>query len=403
MRATYSGHPSFTLAHILIDWVVLMFKLALHRSLVVLVVLLAGTPAHAAPGITPTSILVGQSAPLSGPSANLGTEMRDGALAWFDHINSQGGVNGRKIVLKTLDDASDAQQAAKNTAQLIDSDGVFALFGYVGIGPAKAALPMVERDDVPFFAPLTGGEFLHTRFHPNVFNIRAGNAQEMEKIVENLEGMGSKKIAVLHNNDAAGKAALGEFERALKKRNLAVMGTATLERNSTDVAAAVVKMRAMAPHAVLMITSYPASAAFIRAMRKDALSLPFFWNMSFVGSQALVAALGKEAPGVMISQVMPSPWSARLALVKEYKQLYLSKPGRQQGFSSLEGFIAAKAFVEGLQRGGANVNRAAFRKGLESMRSVDLGGFVLKFSPVNHEASDYVELTVVRRDGTFVY
>lgn len=100
---------------------------------------------------------------------------------------------------------------------------------------------------------------------------------------------------------------------------------------------------------------------------------------------------------------MPSPWNARLALVKEYKQLYLSKPGRQQGFSSLEGFIAAKAFVEGLERGGAYVNRAAFRKGLESMRSVDLGGFVLKFSPTDHEASDYVELTVVRRDGSFVY
>ncbi|MDQ2821154.1 MAG: ABC transporter substrate-binding protein [Pseudomonadota bacterium] len=384
-----------------------MSKLALPRFLAIFMVLSIGAtavmPAHAAPGVTPDGILVGQSAPLSGPSANLGMEMRDGALAWFDHVNSQGGVNGRKIVLKTLDDGADAERAASNTAQLIDSDGVFALFGYVGIGPSKAALPLVEKSDVPFFAPLTGGEFLHTRFHANVFNIRAGNSLEMEKIVENLQGMGSKKIAVLHNNDVAGRAALGEFERALQKRKLTVMGTATVERNSTDVAAAVVKMRAMAPHAVLMITSYPASAAFIRAMRKDALSLPFFWNMSFVGSQALVAALGKEAPGVMISQVMPSPWNARMALVKEYKQLYLSKPGRQQGFSSLEGFIAAKAFVKGLERGSTNVNRATFRKGLESMSSVDLGGFFLKFSPTNHEASDYVELTVVRRDGTFVY
>lgn len=365
--------------------------------------LFANLAAAAAPGVTPTTILLGQSAPLSGPSANLGTEMRDGALAYFDYVNGQGGVNGRKIVLKTLDDASDAERAGKNTTQLIGAEGVFALFGYVGIGPSKAALPMAEKDDVPFFAPLTGGEFLHTRFHPNVFNIRAGNALEMEKIVENLEGMGCKKIAVLHNNDAAGKAALGEFERALKKRNLTVMGTATIERNSTDVAAAVAKLRAMEANAVFMITSYPASAAFIRGMRKDAYSIPFFWNMSFVGSQALVAALGRDAPGVMISQVMPSPWNARMALVKEYRQLYLSKPGRQQGFSSLEGFIAAKAFVKGLERAGADVNRAAFRKGLESMRSMDLGGFVLKFSPTNHEASDYVELTVVRRDGSFVY
>ena len=216
-----------------------MSKHTLHWLLAILMALLASLPVHAAPGVTPTSILVGQSAPLTGPSANLGTEMRDGALAWFDHVNRQGGVNGRKIILTTLDDGADAARAANNTRQLIGGEGVFALFGYVGIGPSKAALSLAEKDDVPFFAPLTGGEFLHTRFHPNVFNIRAGYALEMDKIVENLDGMGCKKIAVLHNNDSAGKAALGEFEQALKKRNLAVMGAAAIARNSTDVTAAV--------------------------------------------------------------------------------------------------------------------------------------------------------------------
>jgi branched-chain amino acid transport system substrate-binding protein len=369
-----------------------------------LAALAASMPARAAaPGVTPTTITIGQSAALSGPSGKLGAEMRDGALAYFEHVNSKGGVNGRKIILKTLDDGYEPDRAAANTKQLIEKENVFALFGYVGTPTSNAAMPLVVKENLPFFAPLTGAQSLRSPFQPNVFNIRAGYVPEMEKIVENLEGMGVKKIAVFYQDDAYGKAGLDAVERALKKHNLTVMGTVTIERNSVNVAAAVTKMRAMNPPAVIIVTPYAASAAFIQAMRKDAVALPYFWNISFVGSQSLAEALGKGAPGVMISQVMPSPWNDKLPLIKEYKRLYAAKPGHQQGFVSLEGFIAAKAFVEGLENAGGNPTRDGFRRGIESMGSFDTGGFVLKFSPSNHNASDYVELTVIRNDGTFMY
>jgi ABC-type branched-subunit amino acid transport system substrate-binding protein len=365
--------------------------------------LAAVAPATAAPGVTPTTITLGQSAAMSGPSKQLGTEMRDGALAYFDHINSKGGVNGRKIILTSLDDGYEPDRAAANTKQLIETDKVFALFGYVGTATSNASLPQVVRENLPFFAPLTGAQSLRVPFQQNIFNIRAGYVPEMEKIIENLEGMGVKKVAVFYQDDAYGKAGLDAVERALKKRSLSVMGTATIERNSNDVTAAVAKMHAMAPPAVIIVTPYAASAAFIQAMRKVSIAPPYFWNISFVGSQALADALGKGAPGVMISQVMPSPWNEKLALIKEYKKLYLTKPGRQQGFVSLEGFIAAKAFVEGLQGAGSNPTRASFTKSIESGGAMDLGGFTLRFSPSNHNASDYVELTVIRNDGTFMY
>ncbi|MDQ2821153.1 MAG: ABC transporter substrate-binding protein [Pseudomonadota bacterium] len=365
--------------------------------------LVAVVPAWATPGVTPTTIVLGQSAALSGPSKHLGTEMRDGAMAYFDHINSKGGVNGRKIVLKSLDDGYEPERAAANTKELLGGEQVFALFGYVGTPTSNASLPMVTKDNVPFFAPLTGAQSLRSPFNANIFNIRAGYVPEMEKIVENLEGMGVKKIAVFYQDDAYGKAGLEAVERALKKRNLTVMGTATIERNSTDVAAAVAKMRTLAPPAVIIVTPYAASASFIHAMRKNAIAVPYFWNISFVGSLSLADALGKEAPGVMISQVMPSPWNEKLALIREYKKLYLATPGRRQGFVSLEGFIAAKTFVEGLQGAGSNPTRASFTKSIESAGPMDLGGFVLKFSASNHNASDYVELTVIRNDGTFMY
>lgn len=370
-----------------------------------LAMLAASMPARAAvPGVTPTTITLGQSAALSGPSAKLGSEMRDGALAYFDYVNSKGGVNGRKIVLKSLDDGYEPDRAAANTRQLIEKDNVFALFGYVGTPTSNAAMPLVTKENLPFFAPLTGAQSLRAPFQPNIFNIRAGYMHEMEKIVENLGGMGVKKVAVFYQDDAYGQAGLDAVQQAIKKHNLSIMGTVSIERNSVNVSAAVTKMRAMNPPAVIIVTPYAASAAFIQAMRKDAVSLPYFWNISFVGSQSLADALGpRGAPGVMISQVMPSPWNDKLPLIKEYKQLYAAKPGRQSGFVSLEGFIAAKVFVAGLENAGSNLTRASFARAIDTMGSLDTGGFVLKFSATNHNASDYVELTVIRNDGTFMY
>jgi branched-chain amino acid transport system substrate-binding protein len=370
--------------------------------LAVLSSLIASAPVMAVPGVTTSTVVLGQSAALTGNSKTIGTEMRDGALAYFDYINSKGGVAGRKIVLKTLDDEFKAERAAKNTEELLQGDGTFALFGYTGTPAALAALPLVERKDVPFFAPFSGADSVHGSFNRNVFNIRAGYSLEMVKIIENLEAIGIKKIAVLYPDDVYGKAGLAAVEKALKKRNLTVMGSATVERGSTDVSAAVAKMRAMQPPAVIIISAYTSSAAFIRAMRKDAISLPYFWNISSVGGHALATTLGAEARGVMISQVMPSPWNTKLPVVKEYTRLYLGKPGREAGFVSLEGFMAAKAFVEGLERAGANLTRPGFVKAVESMHHVDIGGYVLKFSATEHDASDFVDLTVIRNDGSFM-
>ncbi len=364
--------------------------------------LAAIAPAWADPGVTPTTIVLGQSAALTGGSAHIGLEMRDGALAYFDYINSKGGIAGRKIILKTLDDAFQAPRAAKNTEELVRRDGVFALFGYVGTPAALAAMPLVAKENLPFFAPFSGANSLHGTLNRNVFNVRAGYALEMDKILENVAAMGVKKIAVLYPNDEYGKAGLAAAEYALKKHHLTILGSATVERGSSDVTAAVAKMRALQPQAVIIISAYKSSASFIHAMRKDAISIPYFWNISSVGGQSLATELGADARGVMISQVIPSPWNTKLGVVKEYTRLYLGQPGRHPGFVSLEGFIAAKAMVEGLERAGANLTRPSFVKAVESMHRVDLGGYVLKFSDSEHEASDFVDLTVIRNDGSFM-
>ncbi|WP_036169665.1 ABC transporter substrate-binding protein [Massilia sp. 9096] len=364
---------------------------------------LAAGLALAENGVSDKSIVIGQSAALSGPASALGTAMRDGALAYFDAVNADGGVHGRQIVLKTVDDGYDPARAGPNTGQLVDKDKVFALFGYVGTPTSNAAMAWVDKGDVPFFAPMTGAQTFREPVNRNVFNIRDGYADETEKIVEHLDAIGVKQIAVLYQDDAYGKAGLEGVTQALKKRKQDVFVTATVERNSVDVAAAVAKMKAAKPHAVIMISAYKSSAAFIRAMRKASDSVPFFWNVSFVGSQALMDELGPDASGVMISQVMPSPWDEKIAVVKEYRKLYLAKPGREPDYASLEGFIAAKVFVEGLRHVKGDVTRKGFTHALETMGATNLGGYTVQFSPSNHNGSNYVDLSIITRKGKIMY
>jgi branched-chain amino acid transport system substrate-binding protein len=368
-----------------------------------LALVLAAGSTLAENGVADNRILLGQSAALTGPAAALGTAMRDGALAYFDAVNAAGGVSGRQIALTTLDDGYDPARAGPNTDTLVNKEHVFALFGYVGTPTSNAAQTWVDKEGIPFFAPMTGAQSFREPFNKNIFNIRDGYAAETEKIVEHLEVMGVKRTAVLYQNDAYGKSGLEGVEQALKKRNLDVVATAVVERNSVDVAAAVAKLKAAKPKAIIMISAYKSSAAFIREMRKNNDQVPFFWNVSFVGSRALADALGPEANGVMISQVMPSPLDETLTVVKEYRKLYLTKPGREADYASLEGFIAAKVFVEGLRHIKGEPTRKNFIQALETMGAYNLGGYTVKFGPGKHNGSNYVDLSIITRGGRIQY
>ena len=354
-------------------------------------------------GVTDQKILLGQSAAFSGPAAQLGIQMNAGAKAYFDAVNEQGGVFGRRIEIVKADDKYEADLAAANTKRLIEKDDVFALFGYVGTPTSNAALPIFTQAGVPFFAPVTGAQSLREPLNREVFNIRASYFDETEHLVEKLANVGIKSIAVFYQNDAYGRAGLEGVQRALKKMNLELVESATVERNSTDVAPAVAKILPKRPAAVLQISAYASSAAYIKEMRKAGYTGQFY-NVSFVGSQALADALGKDGEGVVISQVVPFPWSSSSPVVGEYARLMDKAGVKDVNFSSLEGFIAAKVFVEGLKRAGKDLTRAKLVKALESINNKNYngGGFDINFSASNHSGSKFVDMTMITKDKKFL-
>ena len=377
-----------------------MFRTIVVRALLQSAALLPMLAA-AESGVTSDRILLGQSVALTGPAAELGIQMRNGAKAYFDHVNAQGGVHGRKIELITLDDGYEPSRTVPNTMKQIEESRVFALFGYVGTPTSSVAIPIFTEAKVPFFGAFTGAELLRDPFNRYIFNVRASYYDETEKIVEQVVSTGGKNIAVFYQADNYGLAGLTGVERAMTRRNLSISAKATVERNTVKVENAVKTIHAVKPDAVVMISAYKSCAEFIRQMKKSA-SAATFYNVSFVGSKALADELGKDGAGVAISQVVPFPWGTSVPVVKEYQQLSAKAGYKDYNFSAVEGFVAAKVFVEGLKRAGKNLTRDTFIGTLENMQDVDIGGFYVGFSPKNHAGSKFVDLTIIGREGRFL-
>jgi ABC-type branched-subunit amino acid transport system substrate-binding protein len=344
------------------------------------------------------SLVLGQSAAFSGPAAQLGIQMNRGARIYFDSLNAAGGINGQPIELRTLDDGYEPDRCKANTDKFIKSD-VFALFGYVGTPTCLAALPLVTEAKIPFFGPFTGAEALRAPFNRSVFHLRASYYDETALVVRQLTNLGLNKIAVFYQNDAYGKAGLEGVNRALKAQDRAPIALGTVERNTVNVAQAVKDIVSQAPDAVVQISAYKSCAAFIREARKAGYGGTFF-NVSFVGTQALADELGREGRGVMVSQVMPFPFSTTTAISREYLDaVRKAGPDAQPNYSSMEGYLAAKVFAEGLKRAGRNPSRDALVTGLESIQNASFGGFNVNFGPKDHVASRFVDLSMITEDG----
>ena len=344
--------------------------------------------------------MLGQSAAFTGPAAQLGIQFYNGAKMYFDQLNARGGINRRSVEIRQLDDGYEPDRCAENTRKLIDDD-VFALFGYIGTPTSVVALPLATAARMPFVAPFTGAMALREPFNRYAFHLRASYNDETALIVKQLTSLGLNKIGVFLQNDAYGRAGLDGVTLALAAQKLKPVAQATVERNSVDVAAAVKTLVAAAPDAVVQISAYKSCAAFIRAARKAGYGGTFY-NVSFVGTQALADELGKDGAGVVVSQVVPSPYTQTRAITREFVEATKKATSEvQANFSSMEGYLAAKLIAEGLRLagGGRGLARESLISGLESVGSQSLGGFSVRLGPGDHVASSFVELSMLTGDG----
>ena len=379
-------------------------------------------------GVTDTEIILGVSAAFSGPSRGLGIELYRGASAYFTHINQQGGIAGRKVVLKTYDDGYQPDPSVKNTLKLMLEDEVFLLFGYVGTPTVTRVLPMLKKfqdRNIFLFFPFTGAQpQREPPYGDFAFNLRASYRQETAGLVDNFVRINRKRIAVFYQADAYGRSGWAGVRSAMKRHGEQIAGEATYRRGTkftSSMRKQVEILKAADPEAVICIGAYAACAAFARDAVNLGLRVPIA-NLSFVGSENLLKLLtegqdNSEAYTQLLvnSQVVPSYEETSTPAVQEYREMmqqYAPQPPGElvtedytpfsQSFVSLEGFLNAKLMVEILRRIGDNPQRSQLEDAVFSVRDFDLGiGEQVSFGPDRRQGLQRVYYTVVE-NGRFV-
>lgn len=348
-------------------------------------------------------IKLGQSVPLTGAADEIGLAYMNGAKMYFDALNAKGGIGGYKIDVKVLDDGYSPVKAAANAKTFID-EGVDALFGFAGTASCDAAFAQTKESGTPFFAPFAASDTLHEPANNNAFNVRPALSDEAYKVVRHCATLNQDKIAVFAEDDAMGRAGLAAVVQALiDLKRPPLVASALSPVNSDKVDPAVETLLKAKPQAIIQISLFNSSAAFIRKARKAGYGGQFL-NFSVVGIDPLFSALGKEIGGIVISQVVPSPRSTGTPIIKEYLDI-LNQTDQTPSYESVEGYIAARSFAEGVRRAlasGSKPDRAGLQKAFETMVDADIGGFRVNLHAKKYESVRAVDLVSITPDGRIV-
>lgn len=374
-------------------------------------------------------IVLGMSAAFKGPTGGLGIELYRGSMAYFQYVNDNGGINGRKIIIKAYDDGYNPIPTIKNTIKLIKEDNVFTLFNYVGTPTVTRILPILKNNsDKHFylFFPFTGAMPQRTPpYDEFVFNLRASYEQETGGLVENFIKIGRKRIGIFYQADAYGRSGWNGVRKTLSKYGLKIIAEATYRRGanySESFSKQVEILKNADVDAIISVGAYAACAGFIRDARNADWDVPIA-NVSFVGSEFMINLLLEEerktgkkyTKNLINSQVVPSYENTSLKAIKLYRQLmdkYSPMPPQElmepdykplrYSFVSLEGFLNAKVMVEILRKMDGDFRREKIKKVVESLRNLDIGiDEKIHFSSKRHQALDRVYYTTYK-DGKFI-
>jgi branched-chain amino acid transport system substrate-binding protein len=361
----------------------------LSLALVAFTLLLGSAPPVRAadPGVTPTEVKVGTSAGLTGPIAVWGNRMaRIGPQTYFNHINAQGGVHGRKLAQVLLDDSYEPPRSVANHKRLIESDKVFAILLSMGTPTVSASIQTILDAKLPLIFPATGAHKWGYEYRPLVFQVGADYWHMSAVMVDYMvKEKGLKKWGVFYQDDDYGKDVLNGTKAQLKKHGLELVATETYKRGTIDVSGQVAKLRSAGVDVVMLGTVYREGAPFLKEKEKMG------WEVQTVGiaptaTQTFVDLCGSAGVGHLNTFSNPSVDSDRPGVVEFRALMQKYFPDEKISEEALYGFIAAKTFVAGLQAAGPDLSRASLIKGLESLKDYDNGiTDLITFGPEDHQ------------------
>lgn len=375
---------------------------AMSRRLLGAAAFAAVTAAAAEPGVTPKEIVIGQTITLQGGKNAYGVAVSEGVKLYLDAVNAAGGVHGRRIVVRVLDDDNKNANAEANARKLV-ADGAFLLFGPLEGGPSTAVAKVAGELQVPLFGPLAGPPTLRRPHQPMVFPVRAEHRDEFRALMAYGKSLGMSTVGFFHVDSDTGRKHLENVNLFARELGMKVVVTNPFKTDATDaqIDEIVASIEKAAPH---MYFNHGSAGLYLKLVQKaKARKLKTEFMGVNSGSSQIVAALGPLAHGMVFAQVVPSPWERKREIAREYQEAALrANPAGEFSYGALEGFVTAKALVRALQANGPELTRASFLRTLENSR-FDLGGMVVRWSSELHEGSRFVDLSMVKTDGRFMH
>lgn len=348
-------------------------------------------------------IVLGQIAPFSGPLAPTGNAYRAGIKLYVDTTNASGGILGNTLKLVSVDDEYKTENTVRLAKELIRDQRPLALIGVVGTGNVSALLgeKILDEAGIPLVGVRSGASPIVNSTNPWLFVTRASYADEIAKIVELYALTGNSRFAVFYQNDSFGQDGLSSAEKLIAQYKGQLVVKASYEKNTTEVAAAVKAINTASPQAVIMVSNTAASAEFVKQMRA-AGNVSQLTTLSTTDGPQVVAKIGADtAKGLAITQVVPPPSSATFPLLKEIQAAHkrFGSADIPLNHTVVEGYLAARILGEGLRRAGANPGRKQLRDALKSIKNQDFGGITANFSGNATAGVNYVDITILNREG----
>ena len=352
-------------------------------------------------------LVIGQVAAFSTDPQRTALQLQSGAELHFEAVNKAGGINGNTLRLATRERDYTPESSVQVTRALLADLKPVAMLGLMGTAPMQALVKagVLSEAGVPVVGIRTGATSLQRPMQPYLFHTRADYAAEAHKVVTYLSTVGHRRFAIFAERSAFGDEGSSHFVAALKEHSLAPVARGVYEQNTAEVFEAIRQIQTGQPDAIVAVGSSNAVAEFYKGYQALNKGVPVI-ALSAVDAGTMIKRVGAQAAhGLGVAQVVPDPRNRRSGIVREFQDIgkRLRGPGFEPTQTELEGYIAARVLVEAIKRSGNDPTPTRIKTELESIRQLDLGGFVISFSKLDHSGSAYVDVGIIGRDGRVLY
>ena len=331
--------------------------------------LLAASPAWAqkayGPGVSDTEIKLGQSTPLSGPASAFGAGAGRAVIGYFEMLNAQGGINGRKINFTQLDNAYSAPKAVEQSRKLVEDVGVLAEIGTIGTVPNVAIQKYLNSKQVPqLFITAGGRRFNDPKTFPWTVPLYPDFETEGRVIAKYiLKARPDAKIGILYQNDDFGKDYVKGLRAGLGTKASQIIAEASYELADPTIDSQIVQLKTAGVDTLIEQSSAKATAQSIRKVHELNWSPLHVIGGSTASVETVLKPAGLEASkGLVTTQFLKQPgdpaWAndEEIKAYKDFLKTY-APSANPDDYSVLVAYMNVNAVTLALKKCGDQLTR----------------------------------------------